>query len=118
MDSRVEQFEQIRRDRDREGLSIRGLAVRHGGSLRMGSGWARWDAEAWMAGSSPAMTVIYGELEAGKIDCFAALAMTFLAEWLRRNSRPWPRLKKVFCFFSAEKKRLLKLPIPASARAF
>jgi transposase len=27
---RVEQFEQIRRDRDREGLSIRGLAVRHG----------------------------------------------------------------------------------------
>ena len=30
MASRVEQFEQIRRDRDREGLSIRGLAVRHG----------------------------------------------------------------------------------------
>ena len=30
MESRVEQFEQIRRDRDREGLSIRGLAVRHG----------------------------------------------------------------------------------------
>jgi transposase len=30
MGSRVEQFEQIRRDRDREGLSIRGLAVRHG----------------------------------------------------------------------------------------
>ena len=30
MKSRVEQFEQIRRDRDREGLSIRGLAVRHG----------------------------------------------------------------------------------------
>jgi transposase len=28
--SRVEQFEQIRRDRDREGLSIRGLAVCHG----------------------------------------------------------------------------------------
>jgi transposase len=27
---RVEQFEQIRRDRDREGLSIRGLAARHG----------------------------------------------------------------------------------------
>jgi transposase len=26
----VEQFEQIRRDRDREGLSVRGLAVRHG----------------------------------------------------------------------------------------
>ena len=26
----MEQFEQIRRDRDREGLSIRGLAVRHG----------------------------------------------------------------------------------------
>jgi transposase len=26
----VEQFEQIRRDRDREGLSIRGLAMRHG----------------------------------------------------------------------------------------
>ena len=30
MGSRVEQFEQIRRDRDREELSIRGLAVRHG----------------------------------------------------------------------------------------
>lgn len=30
MGSRVEQFEQIRRDRDREGLSIRGLAMRHG----------------------------------------------------------------------------------------
>ena len=30
MASRVEQFEQIRRDRDREGLSIRGLAARHG----------------------------------------------------------------------------------------
>ena len=30
MASRVEQFEQIRRDRDREGLSIRGLAMRHG----------------------------------------------------------------------------------------
>ena len=30
MGSRVEQFEQIRRDRDREGLSIRGLAERHG----------------------------------------------------------------------------------------
>ncbi len=30
MESRVEQFEQIRRERDREGLSIRGLAVRHG----------------------------------------------------------------------------------------
>ena len=30
MGSRVEQFEQIRRDRDREGLSIRGLAVRYG----------------------------------------------------------------------------------------
>ncbi len=30
MDSRVEQFEQIRRDRDREGLSVRALAVRHG----------------------------------------------------------------------------------------
>ena len=30
MGSRVEQFEQIRRDRDREGLSIRGLAARHG----------------------------------------------------------------------------------------
>jgi transposase len=30
VDSRVEQFEQIRRDRDREGLSIRGLAARHG----------------------------------------------------------------------------------------
>ena len=30
MASRVEQFEQIRRDRDREGLSVRGLAVRHG----------------------------------------------------------------------------------------
>ena len=30
MGSRVEQFEQIRRDRDREGLSIRGLAKRHG----------------------------------------------------------------------------------------
>ena len=30
MGSRVEQFEQIRRDRDREGLSVRGLAVRHG----------------------------------------------------------------------------------------
>ncbi len=30
MKSRVEQFEQIRRDRDREGLSIRGLAMRHG----------------------------------------------------------------------------------------
>ena len=28
--SRVELFEQIRRDRDREGLSIRGLAARHG----------------------------------------------------------------------------------------
>jgi transposase len=28
--SRVEQFEQIRRDRDREGLSVRALAVRHG----------------------------------------------------------------------------------------
>jgi len=28
--SRVEQFEQIRRDRDREGLSIRALAERHG----------------------------------------------------------------------------------------
>jgi transposase len=30
VESRVEQFEQIRRDRDREGLSLRGLAVRHG----------------------------------------------------------------------------------------
>jgi transposase len=30
MGSRVEQFEQIRRDRDRERLSIRGLAMRHG----------------------------------------------------------------------------------------
>ena len=30
MGSRMEQFEQIRRDRDREGLSIRALAVRHG----------------------------------------------------------------------------------------
>ena len=30
MESRVEQFEQIRRDRDREGLSVRALAVRHG----------------------------------------------------------------------------------------
>ena len=30
MESRVERFEQIRRDRDREGLSIRGLARRHG----------------------------------------------------------------------------------------
>ena len=30
MGSRVEQFEQIRRDRDREGLSIRALAERHG----------------------------------------------------------------------------------------
>jgi transposase len=30
MGSRVEQFEQIRRDREREGLSIRGLAARHG----------------------------------------------------------------------------------------
>ncbi|MBA2638017.1 MAG: hypothetical protein H0U79_07345 [Solirubrobacterales bacterium] len=30
MASRVELFEQIRRDRDREGLSIRALAERHG----------------------------------------------------------------------------------------
>jgi transposase len=30
MGSRVEQFEQIRRDRDREGLSLRALAVRYG----------------------------------------------------------------------------------------
>ena len=30
MGSRVEQFEQIRRDRDREGLSLRALAERHG----------------------------------------------------------------------------------------
>jgi predicted DNA-binding protein (UPF0251 family) len=30
VESRVEQFEQIRRDRDREGLSIRELARRHG----------------------------------------------------------------------------------------
>ncbi len=30
MGSRVEQFEQIRRDRDREGLSVRALARRHG----------------------------------------------------------------------------------------
>ncbi len=30
MSSRVEQFEQIRRDREREGLSIRALAARHG----------------------------------------------------------------------------------------
>jgi transposase-like protein len=30
MGSRVEQFEQIRRDREREGLSIRDLARRHG----------------------------------------------------------------------------------------
>jgi transcriptional regulator with XRE-family HTH domain len=30
MGSRVEQFEQIRRDRQREGLSIRELARRHG----------------------------------------------------------------------------------------
>ncbi len=30
MGFRVEQFEQIRRDRDREGLSIRALAERHG----------------------------------------------------------------------------------------
>ncbi len=30
MGSRVEQFEQIRRDREREGLSIRALAARHG----------------------------------------------------------------------------------------
>src|ERR671914_1282161 len=30
MGSRVELFEQIRRDHDREGLSIRALAVRHG----------------------------------------------------------------------------------------
>ena len=30
MGSRVEQFEQIRRDRDREGLSLRALAARHG----------------------------------------------------------------------------------------
>lgn len=30
MGSRVEQFEQIRRDREREGLSIRALARRHG----------------------------------------------------------------------------------------
>ena len=30
MGSRMEQFEQIRRDRDREGLSIRALAVRYG----------------------------------------------------------------------------------------
>jgi len=30
VESRVEQFEQIRRDRDREGVSIRGLAARHG----------------------------------------------------------------------------------------
>src|SRR3954464_10496032 len=34
MGSRVEQFEQIRRDRDREGLSIRALAERHGGHRR------------------------------------------------------------------------------------
>jgi transposase len=30
VESRGKQFEQIRRDRDREGLSIRGLARRHG----------------------------------------------------------------------------------------
>ncbi len=30
MGSRMETFEQIRRDRDREGLSIRALAERHG----------------------------------------------------------------------------------------
>jgi hypothetical protein len=30
MGSRIALFEQIRRDRDREDLSIRGLAVRHG----------------------------------------------------------------------------------------
>jgi lambda repressor-like predicted transcriptional regulator len=30
MESRVETFEQIRHDRDREGLSIRALAARHG----------------------------------------------------------------------------------------
>src|SRR3954447_23385807 len=30
MGSRMETFEQIRRDRDREGLSIRALAARHG----------------------------------------------------------------------------------------
>src|ERR1700761_4659685 len=30
MGSRMELFEQIRRDRDREGLSIRALAARHG----------------------------------------------------------------------------------------
>jgi hypothetical protein len=29
MSSRVDLFEQIRRDHDREGLSIRGLAARH-----------------------------------------------------------------------------------------
>ncbi len=30
MGSRMEQFEQIRRDREREGLSVRALAARHG----------------------------------------------------------------------------------------
>ncbi len=34
MGSRVELFEQIRRDHDREGLSIRALAERHGAHRR------------------------------------------------------------------------------------
>ena len=34
MGSRMELFEQIRRDRDREGLSIRALAERHGAHRR------------------------------------------------------------------------------------
>jgi hypothetical protein len=42
MGSRVEQFEQIRRDRGREGLSIRGLALRHGVHRRTGPQALAW----------------------------------------------------------------------------
>ncbi len=43
MGSRVEQFEQIRRDHEQEGLSIRALAARHGvhrRAVRQALAWA------------------------------------------------------------------------------
>ena len=57
MGSRVEQFEQIRRDRDREGLSIRALAERHGvhrRAVQAGVGVAGAAGEAVAGGSAGA----------------------------------------------------------------
>jgi transposase len=87
VESRVERFEQIRRDRDREGLSIRGLARRHGVHRRA-------VREALLSPVSPAKRAAVGR-PAPRLGAYRAVIDSLLEADRVAPRKQWHTVKRI-----------------------